>query len=373
LIDLPFFIRAAVVRQRPFLLHTHVSPSDISELAGHFALAGDLVQVSEIHAGHINSTWKLLCENSSGPGSYVLQKINSHVFPDPHAVMGNVERVLNHLANQPGSDGKRHLHLIPTHQGGSCMMAPDGEVWRCYNFIEGCVTYDVVENPRQAWQAAYAFGAFQRQLSDLPAASLVETIPYFHDTPRRYRQLLEMAERDPHGRLNEVRPEMDFIAARSSTLGVVVDGLSSGSIPLRITHNDTKINNVMMDAATDEAVCVIDLDTVMPGSVLYDFGDLVRTAVSPASEDEVDLSKVVVRPEILRALHEGYLEATGDILTAREKELLPVAGPLIATELAIRFLTDYLDGDLYFKTKRPRQNLDRCRNQLRLAQLLEES
>jgi len=246
-----------------------------------------------------------------------------------------------------------------------------GGLWRCYNFIEGCETYDVVENTRQAYQAGKAFGAFQDLVSDLPAEKVVETIAGFHDTRERYRVLLEAVERDKERRLADVETEVAFVREREEWLGRLLDLRDAGELRERITHNDTKVNNVMIDSETDEAVCVIDLDTVMPGLSLYDFGDLVRSATTPAAEDEPDVSKVTMRMSIFEALVEGYLETAKNFLTPLEIELLPFSGKVISLETGIRFLTDYLEGDVYFKTSHPRQNLDRCRTQFKLVESIE--
>ncbi|MGB0776087.1 MAG: phosphotransferase enzyme family protein, partial [Akkermansiaceae bacterium] len=268
--------------------------------------------------------------------------------------------------------GGQTLNLYPARGGRFFARGEGGGIWRCYNFIEGCMTYDIVENTRQAYQAAHAFGSFQDLVSDIEIADIEETIPDFHNTPKRYSRLMEVVEQDPAGRLSSVQEEVEFIRARQQEVGRLIDLKNQGVLPERITHNDTKINNVMIDAETDEAVCVIDLDTVMPGLSLYDFGDLVRTAVSPAAEDEKDLSKVEMRMPMFEALAEGYMNSC-DCLCEAEIEQLAFAGKLISLEIGIRFLTDYLEGDVYFKSHRDGHNLDRARTQLKLVQLLEEN
>jgi hypothetical protein len=267
--------------------------------------------------------------------------------------------------------GGQTLNIYPARGGRSFAYGPNGGVWRCYNYIENCRTYDVVENTRQAYQAAKAFGSFQDLVSDLPIEEVTETIPDFHNTPKRYAKLMEVVAADPVGRLKNVEAEVSFIKQREGLCKKLVDLAEQGNLPIRVTHNDTKLNNVMMDADTDEAVCVIDLDTVMPGLSLYDFGDLVRTATSPALEDEKDLSKVEMRMSMFEALAEGYIDGC-DCLTALELENLVTGGKLMTLEVGIRFLTDYLDGDQYFKTKYDDHNLVRCRTQLRLVECIEE-
>jgi hypothetical protein len=348
----------------------------IAGIGDAFAIGGTFVHGEEIESGHINSTYRaayLLPDGSQQ--RYILQRINDHVFKDPLAVMRNVERVTRHINDKvlrvKKDLGGQTLQLYPARDGRFWAQGPGGGIWRCYNCIEGCLTYDVVENTRQAYQAGRAFGAFQDLVSDLPANEIHETIPDFHDTRKRFARLMEVAAADPFGRLESVRREFEFITARESLAGRLLELHEAGKIPLRVTHNDTKINNVMIDAATDEAVCVIDLDTVMPGLSLYDFGDLVRSATSPAAEDETDLSKVEMRMPMFEALTEGFLSTAGGFLNEVEIEHLAFAGKLLTFEVGIRFLTDFLEGDTYFKTHRPGQNLDRCRTQLALVASIE--
>lgn len=349
----------------------------IEEISARFAIDGTFIKSNEVESGHINNSYLVTYETEDGERNrYILQRINEHVFRDPHAVLQNVARVTKHINRrvfaQKQDFGGQTLNLYPSRDGKSYVEGERGGVWRCYNYIEGCVTYDVVENTRQAYQAGKAFGAFQDLLSDLPIERIVETIPKFHDTPSRYARLMEVVEADPSGRLSGVQEELAFIKERKDDTKILLDHLEAGELPLRVTHNDTKLNNVMIDEKTDEAVCVIDLDTVMPGLSLYDFGDLVRTATSPAGEDERDLSKVTMRLGMFEALAEGYFETAGRFLNPLEKELLPFSGKLITLEVAIRFLTDFLEGDVYFKCRRDGQNLDRCRTQLKLVESIEQ-
>lgn len=350
----------------------------VAKIGSRFAVQGEFFSGEEIHSGHINGTY---CGSFRLPdGSverYIFQTINRNVFKDPYAVMRNVERVTKHInkrvLRRKKDMGGQTLNLYPARAGGMWIEDESGALWRCYNCIEGCVTYDVVENTRQAYQAAHAFGAFQDLVSDLDPVKITETIPDFHNTPKRYARLMEVAEADLLGRKSSVLAELEFVKNRERLTRCLVDLQQAGKIPARVTHNDTKINNVMIDRETDAAVCVIDLDTVMPGLALYDFGDLVRSATSPAAEDETDLSKVEMRMPIFEALVEGYLDATGDFLEQAEIEHLVVSGMLMTFEVAIRFLTDYLEGDVYFKTHRPGHNLDRCRNQLALVAAMEKA
>ncbi len=341
-----------------------------------FAIAGEFVLGEEISSGLINATYRATYQREDGSQDrYVLQRINEKVFTDPHAVMRNIETVTRHinwkvLRVKKDASGQT-INLYPA-RGGKCYAeGPGGGVWRCYNYIEACRTYDVVENTRQAYQAAFAFGAFQDLVSDLTADDLKETLPNFHHTPQRIANLEKSIAADPKGRVAQVAEEIQFIRDRAHWTSKVIDGLADGSIPLRVTHNDTKINNVMIDAKTDQAVCVIDLDTVMPGSTLYDFGDLVRTATSPAPEDETNLDLVTMQMPMFEGLVEGYLDAAGGFLEPAEIDLLAFSGKLIALEIGVRFLTDFIDGDNYFKTTRENHNLDRCRTQLKLVESIE--
>lgn len=349
----------------------------IEEVANEFAIAGEFIDGSEIDSGHINATYMATFKRQDGKlNRYIFQRINEKVFKDPHAVMRNVEMVTRHInwkvMRVKRDIGGQTLNLYPARGGRFYATGAGGGIWRCYNFIEGCRTYEIVENTRQAYQAAHAFGSFQDLVSDFPVEDIEETIPDFHNTPKRYSRLMEVVEADPMGRLAEVQEEVNFVKAREGIVSKLIDLRDAGVLPERITHNDTKINNVMIDIETDEAVCVIDLDTVMPGLSLYDFGDLVRTAVSPAAEDEQDLSKVELRMPMFEALAEGYMDAC-DCLCDAEIKQLSFAGILISLEIGIRFLTDHLEGDVYFKTHRDGHNLDRARTQLRLVELLEEN
>jgi hypothetical protein len=348
----------------------------VSSIGNQFAVQGEFLLGEEIDSGHINSTYRATYRQKNGcEQRYVFQAINRNVFKNPYAVMQNVERVTRHINSRvlrlKKDLGGQTLNLFPARAGGSWVEDEHGSVWRCYNHIEGCVTYDVVENTRQAYQAARAFGSFQDLVSDLDATGITETIPDFHHTRKRFARLMEVASADPLGRLDSVRAEFDFVKSRESLTGILLDLVDEGEIPVRVTHNDTKINNVMIDAASDEAVCVIDLDTVMPGLALYDFGDMVRSATSPAAEDETDLSLVEMQMPMFEALVEGYLDAAGEFINDTEVEYLPHSGKLMTLEVGIRFLTDYLEGDVYFKTHHAHHNLDRCRTQLKLVECIE--
>lgn len=343
--------------------------SIVKRIGSCFATEGEFVSGAEIPTGLINSTYQASYRLPDGClRRYVLQGINHHVFKNPFAVMRNVERVTRHINERVKGQS---LRLLPTQDGNSWTEDENGMLWRCYDFIEGCVTYDVIQNEQQAYEAGRAFGAFQELVSDLDAGVIEETIPHFHNTPLRFARLMEVAAADPLRRAPDVRAELDFISERKSMTSRLLDLAAAGKMPVRITHNDTKINNVMIDAETDEAVCVIDLDTVMPGLALYDFGDLVRAATNPTTEDEIDLTKVEMRMPFYQAIVDGYIAAAGGFLNPLEIAHLGFSAKLITLELAIRFLTDHLEGDVYFRTQRPNHNLDRCRNQLALLRSME--
>ena len=347
-----------------------VNPQNVAAAASQFAAGGGFVSAEPYGTGHINDTFRAVFEHSSVQRPMLLQRINHRIFKDPAALMSNIQRVTTHvtaqIANQPDS-ARRALTLIPAHDGAAFHRDEEGNWWRMYQFVQQARSYDAVETPRQAYQAAFAFGQFQQQLATLPAPRLHDTIPDFHHTPKRFAALEAAVTTDAVNRAIQAAPEIAFALARQPIAGTLLNA----NLPERVTHNDTKFNNVLLDDQTDEGLCVIDLDTVMPGLALYDFGDMVRTATSPAAEDEQDLSRVTMRMNIFESLARGYLAAAGSFLTPAEKQYLAFSGKLITYEIGIRFLTDYLAGDTYFKTHRPAHNLDRCRTQFRLVESME--
>ena len=344
----------------------------IHPVAEQFPLPGRLVDVCAHGSGHINDTLAVTYDQAGRQVRYIFQRINHRIFKDVPLLMDNIRRVTTHLAakQKPGDDC-RVTTLIDTVGGEAFHRTPSGDYWRVFLFVENARTYDEIQTPAQAFEAARAFGAFQCTLADLPGARLQETIPGFHDTRRRLETLRKAMQEDVAGRKGEVAAELDFVFRREAMVEHLPALVKTGALCERVTHNDTKINNVMLDDATGQGVCVIDLDTVMPGLSLYDFGDMVRTAVSPAAEDERDLSKVAVRMPVFEALARGFAEGAGTMLTPAEWDNLVFSGRIITLETGIRFLTDYLQGDVYFKTKRPGHNLDRCRAQFRLVECLE--
>ncbi len=336
-----------------------------------FEIDGEFLEAQPYGSGHINDTYRVFFQNGSAPHRYILQRINHNIFKNPEALMQNVERVTEHLAtivaDEPDSN-RRALRLIPARDGRGWHVDAEGNHWRAYRFIEKARTYDAVETTEQAFQAARAFGRFQQQLAELPAPRLHDTIPDFHHTPKRFSALEQAIAADSAGRAVLAKAEIDFALARKPIARVLLDA----KLPERVTHNDTKFNNVMLDDTTGEGICVIDLDTVMPGLAPYDFGDMVRTTTSPAMEDERDLSKVTMQFPMFEALVRGYTSSAGEFLTKEEKALLAFSGKLITFEIGTRFLTDYLAGDTYFKVHREGHNLDRCRTQFKLVESIEE-
>jgi|LakMenEpi03Aug12_release.lakeMendotaPanAssembly.Ray.scaffolds.fasta_scaffold19012_7 aminoglycoside phosphotransferase (APT) family kinase protein len=348
----------------------------IANVAGNFRIYGTLLESQPYGSGHINDTFAVTYSQAGTRVRYIIQRINTQIFKDPEAVMENILRVTDEgfrrLIEADVADPSRCvLTVIPTKEGRSHARDSQGGIWRCYPFIEGARTYDIIRNARQATEVAKAFGEFQRLVAGMKGPRLHETIPAFHNTRSRFEKLRAMVEADPKGRLASVQREWGFLREREALVDVLLELQAKGEIPERITHNDTKLNNVMVDDATETGICVIDLDTVMPGLALYDFGDMVRTATSPAAEDETDLSKVRMQMPMFEALVRGYLSSAGGFLNEAEKAHLAFSGKLISLEVGIRFLTDYLEGDVYFKTKHPAHNLDRCRTQLALVANIE--
>lgn len=344
---------------------------NLREVALQFQIAGEFASAAPYGSGHINDSYCAVFDQRGKSSRVILQRINHHVFKNPVAVMENIQRVTSHLGKQVSGhpDGDRRvLRLIKTCAGGAWHADAEGNHWRAYRFIERAQSYDAVERTEQAFQAARAFGEFQRLLADLPSPRLHDTIPDFHHTPKRFEALERAIAADVAGRAALAIPEIEFALARRSMVSVLLDA----KLPERVTHNDTKFNNVLLDDITGEAVCVIDLDTVMPGLAPYDFGDMVRTTTSPTREDEQDLSKVSLQFPLFEALVRGYLSSAGGFLTSGEKQHLAFSGKLITFEIGLRFLTDYLSGDTYFKVHRQGHNLDRCRTQFKLVESIEE-
>ncbi len=350
------------------MAHTVPTPEALRLAAEAFAFAGSIQSISICGNGHVNQTFVV----ETTERRYILQHLNTSVFKRPHEVMANIEAVTEHLRRcliAAGEDAERGtMRVIYTHNGAHGYTDSEGRFWRAYDFVENTICRLLVDSPETFARVGEAFGDFQRRLSDFPAETLYESIPLFHDTTNRYANFLASLQADPMDRAKDIEPEIRAIQGRADRVSLIVDALASGEIPLRVTHNDTKLSNLLLDAETEKSVCIIDLDTVMPGSALYDFGDSIRAGASSADEDEQDLSKVHFLPAMFEAYAYGFLKGTAGALTPRELELLPDGAYLMTLECAIRFLGDYLDGDIYFHTTYPTHNLIRARTQLKLLE-----
>lgn len=345
-----------------------MASNELAEILSKFRVETDITSYGN---GHINDTY--LCDSTP---RYILQRINTNVFKKPEEVMENIYNVTSHLRKKILSEGgdpdRETLTVIQTHDGQSFYKDENGSSYRMYKFIEDSVSYDTVEDPHHLYWAGRAFGEFQRKLSDFPAEKLYETIVDFHNTPKRVNQLKEAVKNNAAGRADSVKAEIDWAMEYSKYASAVTEAMEKGEVPLRVTHNDTKLNNVLFDDKTGEGLCVIDLDTVMPGSALYDFGDALRFGASSGAEDETNLDKIYFDLEKYEEFAKGFLEKTADCLTDKEKELLPLSALILTYECGIRFLADYLNGDTYFKIHREGHNLDRARNQFKLVSDIEK-
>jgi Ser/Thr protein kinase RdoA (MazF antagonist) len=350
---------------------------DLEKIAKQFQFEGHILEINRYWSGHINDTYTVRSQGvDDREHRYVLQRINQYVFKKPEELMQNVEAVTAHLRRKiiaAGGDPEREtLNLVPTLEGRSFHKTPEGDYWRVYLLIENARTYEVAASLEHVYNASNAFGRFQQMLSDFPADQLYETIPDFHHSRKRFESFVGAVERDAKNRARSVAAEIAFAEKRGEETSLLVDMLERGELPERVTHNDTKFNNVMIDDETGNGICVIDLDTVMPGLSLYDFGDSVRSGANSAEEDERDLSKVWVDLETFDYLVHGYLDAARDFLTPAEVALLTFSAKLMTFECGIRFLADHLDGDVYFRIHREGQNLDRCRTQFKMVADMEE-
>lgn len=327
-------------------------------VANLFALEGTPQDVRPYGEGHINKTMLVTTDKKR----YILQKMNTNVFPDSAGLMANIVYVTQMLR----SNGVETLEVVPTKDGKWYLSTEQGN-YRVYKFIENTVTFQTVTDKKVFYNSGRAFGAFQNYLAEFDASVLTEVIPHFHDTPKRMRDFAEVLDRDEFDLAKTCREEIDFVLAHKDEVNKVVDGLANGTIPLRVTHNDTKLNNILMDAVTHEARAVIDLDTIMPGSMLYDFGDSIRFGASTAAEDEKDLDKVHFDIDSFEAYATGFVGEVKNSITPAEAELLGYSAFLMTFECGTRFLTDYIDGSKYFGTKYPTHNLVRCRTQFKLC------
>ncbi|MGN0572208.1 MAG: phosphotransferase enzyme family protein [Candidatus Fimenecus sp.] len=345
---------------------------DIQFLQSNFDLQGTYQSYRTLNDGHINSTFVLDYTDKDGSThSYVVQRINTNIFKDPDALMGNIVGVTTFLqkkiAARGGNVQRETLNFLPAADGKYYAKDENGSCWRCYHHIGNVYTCNNIDSEEVFYNAGTAFGAFQQELADYPSETLVETIPNFHNTYSRFLDFKKAVEDNLSGRRENVQEEIQFILDREADTHVLLDLIDRGELPLRVTHNDTKLNNILFDSKTNQGICIIDLDTVMPGLALYDFGDSIRFGANTASEDEQDVSKVSLSLPLYKAYTEGYLHTAKDSLWAKEIEYLPFSAKLMTFECGMRFLADYLNGDTYFKTAYPTHNLVRCRTQLALV------
>ena len=334
---------------------------EYGKIAEQFALEGKVLEICPYGEGHINLTLLVTTDKKR----YILQKMNTRVFPDSDGLMRNIVGVTEHLKAR----GIETLSVVPTKDGKSYIKGD--ECYRVYDFIENTITYQTASDINVFRNSGKAFGEFQNYLAEFDASKLTEIIKRFHDTPNRFANFKEALAKDAFNRAKDCKEEIDFILSHENTYSIAMDGLKDGSLPLRVTHNDTKLNNILMDDKSGEARAVIDLDTIMPGSMLFDFGDSIRVGASTAPEDEKDVSKVNFDINLFKAYAEGYCGAVKNSITKREAELLPYGSYLMTIECGMRFLTDYLSGDTYFATKYEGHNLVRCRTQIKLASQME--
>ena len=345
---------------------------DIEFLQSNFKLQGPYQSYKPLNDGHINSTFVFDYADEDGTAHrYVVQKINTHIFTNPDALMGNIVGVTTFLqkkiAARGGNVQRETLDFLPAADGKYYAEDSTGSCWRCYRHIGNVYTCNIIDSEEVFYNAGTAFGAFQQALADYPSETLVETIPNFHNTYSRFLDFKKAVTDDLSGRRANVQDEIQFILDREADTHVLLDLIDKGELPLRVTHNDTKLNNILFDNETNQGICIIDLDTVMPGLALYDFGDSIRFGANTASEDEKDVSKVSLSLPLYKAYTEGYLHTAKDSLWAKEIEYLPFSAKLMTLECGMRFLADYLNGDTYFKTAYPEHNLVRCRTQLALV------
>lgn len=345
----------------------------LEDIINQFEINGSISNIVAYGEGHINSTYKV--DTDSGE-SYILQKINTSIFKNYVGMINNIRMVLDYLKQiilKNGGDATREsMTMIPCVDGKDYYMSGD-ECYRLYTFVANSVTYQQVENPEILENAGYAFGKFMADLDGFDANKLIEVIPHFHDTPDRFHNFLRAVKENKANRLADVKEEVEFFKERYEFYSVITDALNTGNIPMRVTHNDTKLNNVLFDKDTGEVLCVVDLDTIMPGSAVYDFGDAVRFGCSTAREDEPNLDKVHFDINLYSHYLRGYLRGVGDNITDEEINLLHIGAIMMTLECGMRFLADYLEGDIYFKTAYPEHNLVRSRTQIKLATEMEQS
>lgn len=353
-----------------------IEASALKNIIEAFPFNGELTSIESTDTGLINSTYMLTFSDGNQDFQYVLQKINTNVFKKPDELMSNIMNVTGFLRNKinlsGGNAARETLTFLYTKDNSPYYLDENGGCWRSYIYISKCYTCDKIDSEVKAFRSGKAFGKFQRMLSDYPAANLFETIPHFHDTPSRYSDLKNAVDENLSGRLQKIQAELSFALDREKDASKLVDLAAEGKIPMRVTHNDTKINNVLFDSITNEAICVIDLDTIMPGLSLYDFGDSIRSGAVTSDENEQDLNKYGLDINLFKSYTEGFLSEAGHALNEEEIANLAFSAKLMTLECGVRFLTDYLNGDTYFKTEYPEHNLVRCRTQFKLVEDIEK-
>lgn len=340
----------------------------LKKVSENYNLPGTLRDYIHCDNGHINDTYHVKYSNGDGMmDEYIFQRINQYVFKEPIKVMENIKEISKHVKTRKMTANCGIITFFDNADGRNYTVC-DGSYWRVCHYVLNSVSYETAEDPKVLQSAGYAFGRFQHLLSDLPMERLHDTIPDFHNTKRRLKDFFDMVALDPHGRVKDVEEDIAFFQQNSKIASKLIEMQENGELPLRVTHNDTKYNNILMDKCTCEPLCVIDLDTVMPGLSMYDFGDAIRFAANTAVEDEADLSKVGLNMENYVEFTKGFISASKEFLSTNEMENMALGAIVITIELASRFLSDYLNGDKYFRIHRPNQNLDRARCQIRLAQ-----
>jgi len=345
------------------------------EIASQFQFDGQAQSIEPFGNGHINDTFLIVCADGDKLNKYILQRLNTHIFPNYAGLMNNVFMVTEFMKkivlSQGGDVNRETLSLVPT-KDNNIFFVDGHDCWRSYLYIDNTIAYQIVDDASIFADSGRAFGKFIARLDDFDATKLCEVIPNFHNTVDRFNNLLNAISANKSGRKDMAKDEIEFALSHQDFCSIIVDSLAKGEIPLRVTHNDTKLNNVIIDATSGKALCVIDLDTIMPGSLLYDFGDSVRFGCSTALEDEQDLSKVDFDINLYDAYCQGFLDGIGDKITAKEVDMLHIGSMMMTLECGMRFLTDFLDGDTYFKTQYPEHNLVRCRTQFKLVSKMEK-
>lgn len=349
---------------------------NLENIVKHFKFKGQFIEGNSYGEGHINDTYLVVFQDGDNKNYYILQRLNSNIFKNIAQLMNNVKLVTDFFRKKVieagGNPARECMKIIDTVDDKTYFDDDKGNYWRAYDFIQDTISYQVVDSEDVFRDTGRAFGVFIANLDEFDATQLYEVIPNFHNTVERFKTFENTLNADTVNRATSAKEEIDFVLARKNYCHVIVDGLNNGEIPLRVTHNDTKANNVLVDAKTKKAICIIDLDTIMPGSLLYDFGDAIRSGCNTGLEDEKDLSKVAFNERLYEVFCEGFLEGIGDKITEKEIELLPLGAIMMTYECGIRFLTDYLDGDHYFKTHYAEHNLVRARTQFKLVGEMEK-